>query len=106
MHFAWNTTQNQIANQAAVAGCEGHAIYCPRSFGEQAMTDAKQIAARLSKAQKREIKLVRDDDCGYLARGDQSGLSKVGLAVPPRNCMGYYRLTLLGLAVRKELERS
>lgn len=67
---------------------------------------AREIADTLTDAQIHELRLVRDEDQGALARGDQAGLCKAGLAIPPSNCMGFYTLSHLGLQVRALLEES
>lgn len=54
----------------------------------------------LTKAQINELRLVRDEDGGYLARGDQADLVGLGLAKPPYNSSGYYTLTSSGAEAR------
>jgi len=55
----------------------------------------------LTKAQINELRLIRDEDAGYLARGDQADLVTSGLAKPPGSAMGYYQLTTSGHEARK-----
>ena len=66
------------------------------------MADLEALAGRLTDQQVFELMQVRDDDRGYLARGDQAGLSAIGLAEPPHG-QGAYRLTILGTQVRANL---
>lgn len=54
----------------------------------------------LTKTQINELRLVRDEDGGYLARGDQADLVGHGLAKPPCNSSGYYTLTSSGVEAR------
>lgn len=66
------------------------------------MADLEELAGQLTDQQVFELMQIRDDDRGYLARGDQAGLSAIGLAEPPRG-QGSYRLTILGMQVRASL---
>lgn len=64
--------------------------------------DVERVAKGLTKAQRYELRQVRHEDRGYLARGDQAGLAQIGLAVPPTG-QGFYCLSKLGIAVRHYL---
>ncbi len=64
--------------------------------------DIAQLAAGLTGLQRVELRLIRDDDQGFMARGDQAGLTRIGLAIPPMG-QGCYRLTPLGTALRAHL---
>ena len=66
---------------------------------------AREVAERLTKAQRHELRQVQDEDRGYLARGDQAGLVRAGLAVPPMG-QGFMYLSKLGLAVRAILQEN
>lgn len=68
--------------------------------------DAKAVLEGLTEAQLYELRQVRDEDQGALARGDQAGLCEAGLAMPPSNCMGFYMLSHLGLQVRALIEEQ
>lgn len=60
----------------------------------------------LTKAQIIELRFIRDDDDGCLARGDRADLCGLGLAKPPVSASGYYRLTTSGEEARQAvLER-
>lgn len=54
----------------------------------------------LTDDQRRELLLIRDEDNGYLARGDQAGLVRAGLAIPPMGG-GFYYLSKHGVALRR-----
>lgn len=54
----------------------------------------------LTKAQIHELRLIRDKDYEYLARGDQADLCGIGMAKPPANAQGYYKLTASGVEAR------
>lgn len=68
-------------------------------------TDLAEMAGRLTKAQRNELRAVRDEDRGCLARGDQAELVKAGLAVPPMGSSFYY-LSRLGQQLRSYLLRT
>ena len=65
--------------------------------------DLGEMARKLSRAQIWELRHVRNDDQGFLARGDPSNLTAAGMATAPMG-QGYYRLTPLGLALRSHLQ--
>lgn len=66
-------------------------------------SEVEAVAVKLTKAQRGELRRVRDDDQGAMARGDPSGLTYSGLANAPMD-QGFYTLTPLGLAVRAHLK--
>lgn len=60
----------------------------------------------LEPKQIRELRLVRDEDGGCLARGDQADLCQLGLAKAPTTSSGFYQLTSFGMQARQDvLER-
>lgn len=57
----------------------------------------------LTADQVRELRMIRDEDDGFLARGDQADLCGSGLAKSPDTGMGFYRLTASGLEARAKV---
>lgn len=58
----------------------------------------------ITRTQAAELRLVRDEDDGFLARGDLADLCGLGLAKPPETTNGFYRLTRSGFEARNAVQ--